>query len=97
MARPKVTYDRKSGRPIAPMYWRTFPFWLAYSWGMAGQMAIVAYFCIRNGDLRMAAAAVAVGAFHLIFVYHEKRCIARERRAFDQSVAAYERALSNRA
>lgn len=89
----KVTYDQRSGGPIAPIWWRLTPFFVGYAWLMAAMMMSVAYLCHRGGQPKSSAAAIVAGTFILLFVYWEKRRIGRRRRAFNESIAAYEREI----
>lgn len=90
----KVTYDPGSGRPIAPVWWRLTPFFVVSAWLMAAVMMFFAYLGFRDGQPKTYAAAIGAGTFSLVFVYREKRRIGRERRAFNERVAAYESAIS---
>ena len=93
----KVTYDQRSGRPIAPVWWRLAPFFVGYAWLMAAMMMSVAYLCHRDGQPKSSAAAIVAGTIILLFAYWEKRRIGRRRRAFNESIAAYEREISTSA
>ncbi len=92
----KVSYEAKSGRPIAPMWWRVLPFFVIFAWLMAAMMLLFAYLGVRDGKLEISAAAVMAGGFILVFVYREKIRIERKRVTFNESVAAYERAISGK-
>jgi Flp pilus assembly protein TadB len=90
----KVTYDPRSGRPIAPVWWRLTPFFVSYAWLMAAVMMFFAYLGMRDGHWKTSTAAGAAGVFILLFVYNERRRVGRERTAFKETVAAYERAIT---
>jgi CHASE2 domain-containing sensor protein len=90
----KVTYDPRSGRPIAPVWWRMSPFFVAYAWVMAAILLLLAYTGLRHGDMKVAAGAVVAGVFILAFVYWVTRRIGRERGVFNERVKAYEDAIA---
>ncbi|WP_260598315.1 hypothetical protein [Sphingomonas endolithica] len=73
------------------------PFFVGYAWLMAAMMLACAYLYLRGGQPTKSVAAIAVGTLILLFVYWEKRRIGRKRRAFDESIAAYERVISTSA
>ncbi len=93
----KVTFDPKSGRPIAPIWWRLTPFFLGYAWLTAAMMIYFAYQYYWSGQSKSAVATLVAGMFILLFVYWEKRRVGRKRREFDESTAAYERMISTSA
>jgi len=79
------------------MWWRLTPFFVGYAWLMAAMMMYFAYLYLRGGQPKNSVAAIAAGTLILLLVYWERRRIRHKRRAFDESIATYERMISTSA
>ncbi len=90
----EVTFDPRSGRPIAPIWWRLTPFFMVYAWLMAATMIYLAYLGVRIGRPETSAAALATGAVIVFFAHWQRRRLMRARKRFDEQLAAYERVFS---
>lgn len=76
------------------MWWRLTTFFMVYAWLMAATMMYLAYLGIRYGRPETSAATLAAGAIIVFFAHWERRRLLRERKRFDEQVAAYERVFS---
>jgi hypothetical protein len=90
----KVTFDPRSGRPIAPLWWRLTTFYVVYGWLTAAIMIWLAYLGVRDGRPDLSAVSGGAAAIIVFYVHWERRRVQRKRRRFDEQVAAYERVIS---
>jgi len=91
----KVTFDPKSGRPEAPLYWRLTTFCVIAAWVLALILFFYTALAIRDGAPDLAATCALMAIAMLVIVHWRKRQIRQEQRKFDQLVADYEKAISN--
>ena len=90
----KVTFDPRSGRPIAPLWWRLTTFFLLYAWVMAVAMGLVAWLAFQNGAQSIALECIAFAILLLMLAYWQRRRVKRARAEFDKVVADYERTIA---
>ena len=90
----KVTFDPKSGKPEAPMYWRLTTFFVITAWVMAVILGSYAALALRD-HVPGLAVVCALSAIVLLLVVHRRKAqIRKEQLEFDKLVADYQNAIS---
>lgn len=87
----RVVLDHSTGRPIAPMAWRVFPFWIAISVAMAILLITAAFMALKVGDHLWATAASLISVFLLAFTEWRRRQIKRRSLVVLRSQEDYDR------
>ncbi|CAN5155871.1 hypothetical protein BH11PSE5_BH11PSE5_12050 [soil metagenome] len=90
----KVGYDKRSGRPEAPLFWQLRTFFVVVGWIMALLMAGFTLLALRDSETGLAVTCALTGVFLVVFVHWRKRQIDCERLRFQQLVDEYEKAIS---
>jgi hypothetical protein len=88
-----VTFDPASGRPIAPMAWRAFPFWVVVSLVMAVLLFALTVMSLQDGEMLWAGASSLTLVFVIAFTEWRRRQIKRRRLLFQKELENYERLL----
>jgi len=86
----KVTFDPKSGRPEAPIFWKLTTFFLIWAWCMACLMAFCTWLAIRDNEPGVAFSFGLAGVLILAVAYWRSRQIRRAQAEFQQMVIQYE-------
>ena len=89
----KVTFDPRSGRPEAPMYWRLTTFCVISAWIFAVILVCYTALAIRDGAPALAFICAASAVVLLVTVYRRRNQIRKQQREFDHLVAEYEKAI----
>lgn len=89
----KVTINARSGRPIAPIFWKLTGFYLVMAWIGGAILLFYAWLAVRDGLPIYAAASAGGAAFVVIFAHWRNRQITKDKARFRAAVGAYERSL----
>lgn len=90
----KVTFDKRSGRPEAPIFWRLTTFFLICAWLMAFLLSFCAWLAVRDDDPGVAFSCGMAAVFILVVAHLRKRQIRKAEAEFQRMVVEYERAIS---
>jgi hypothetical protein len=86
----EITFDARSGRPLAPLSFRTARGWMALGSAMSALMLVIAITAARDNQIgvAMVTALVSIGIFG--FVIWRQRHIANKHTAYKVMLETYE-------
>jgi hypothetical protein len=90
----KVTFDPRSGRPIAPLYWNLIGFMVACAWFMSALLFFGAWVGIRDGQPVVAIVLALAGASLPASAHWRKGQLRKQQAEFDRLLRAYEQTIS---